>query len=67
MKVIHFIESFPDDIIFLIFHTRYSDLKKAKSTKQIEQSETRPLTTVKKCLKKTEIIVCFKLFNSCVF
>ena len=38
MKVIHFIEFFPDVII----HTRRSEFKKVKSTKEIEQSETRP-------------------------
>ena len=39
MKLIHFIEFFPD----IIFQTRtFDDLKKVKSTKQIEQSETRP-------------------------
>ena len=37
MEVIHFIEFFPD----IIFHTRRSDLKKVKSTKQIQLSETR--------------------------
>ena len=38
MKVIHFIELPPD----IIFHVRQSDGKKVKSTKEIEQSETRP-------------------------
>ena len=39
MKVIHIIEIFPD----FIFHMRFfDDLKKVKSTKQIEQPETRP-------------------------
>ena len=38
MKVIHFIGYIPD----IIFHTRYSVLEEVKSTKQIEQSETRP-------------------------
>ena len=37
MKVIHLIDFFPD----IIFHTRRSDLQEVKSTKQIEQSETR--------------------------
>ena len=41
MKVIDsgydIIEFFPD-----IIHTRHSDLKRVKNTKQFEQSETRP-------------------------
>ena len=36
MKVIHFIEFFPD----IIIHTRHFEFE--KSTKEIEQSETRP-------------------------
>ena len=47
-EVIHFIGFFPD----IIFHMRYCDVRNVRSTKQIEQSETRPCTTEKKCLKK---------------
>ena len=47
MKVIHFIEFSR----YHLSHEIFDDLKKVKSAKQIKQSETRPKTTEKKCLK----------------